>query len=232
MDRDRTKTAEDRRVALCPRAVAVLERQLQLRERLMRAGRLKHAHLFFHGNGEAIRDLRTVYPRWRRTLRRLGLRYRKPYTAHHSSVSWDLMLGRNPLFVAKQQGHSVLTMLSVYAAWTRDTQEAEVVSIQRAMQAVRLRVAQGGDGSHGGRCHGNAAGGGIHCRQGQRVVEVLDREGHPGGSNWAIAACDGGKNRIFTGGYVGGADGTRTRANSNEINKLLMDNGVKSPRIP
>jgi integrase len=135
VDRDRTKTAEDRRVALCPRAIAVLERQLQLREQLVRAGRLRHAHLFFYGNGEAIRDLRTVYPRWRRTLRCLGLRYRKPYTAHHSSVSWDLMLGRNPLFVAKQHGHSVLITLSVYAAWTRDTQEAEVVSIQRAMQA-------------------------------------------------------------------------------------------------
>jgi integrase len=100
MDRDRTKIAEDRRVVLCPRAISVLERQLRLRERLERAGRIQHPHLFFHANGDAIRDVRAVYPRWRRTLRHLAICYRKPYAAHHSSVSWDLMLGRNPLFVA------------------------------------------------------------------------------------------------------------------------------------
>jgi integrase len=67
-------------------------------------------------NGEAIRDVRTVYQRRRRTLRRLAIRYRNPSAARHSSVSWDPMFGRNPLFVAQQHGHSVPTMLSVYAA--------------------------------------------------------------------------------------------------------------------
>jgi integrase len=141
VDRDRTKIAEDRRVVLCPRAIAVLERQLQLRERLVPAGRLKHSHLFFHAKGEAIQDVRTVYRCWRRTLRRLAIRYRKPYAARHSSVNWDLMLGRNPLFVAQQHGHSVLTMLSVYAAWTRGTPEADVVSIRRGTRP-RTRCAR------------------------------------------------------------------------------------------
>ena len=36
LDKDTTKTAEDRRIELCPRAVAVLERQLRLRRRLLR----------------------------------------------------------------------------------------------------------------------------------------------------------------------------------------------------
>jgi hypothetical protein len=52
--------------------------------------------------------LREVYARWRSTLKRLGIRYRKPYAARHSSVSWNLMIGRNPLFVAQQHGHGIL----------------------------------------------------------------------------------------------------------------------------
>lgn len=38
IDEDVTKPGEDRRIVLCPRAVAVIERQLHLRERLTRAG--------------------------------------------------------------------------------------------------------------------------------------------------------------------------------------------------
>lgn len=120
VNRDRTKTGEDRRVVLCPRAQAVLERQLSLREQLCREGRVDHDHLFFHADGAPIRRHSEVYGRWRSTLKKLALRYRKPYAARHSSVSWLLMIGKNPLWVAGQHGHSVLTMLSVYAAWVQD----------------------------------------------------------------------------------------------------------------
>jgi hypothetical protein len=41
-------------------------------------------------------------------------------------VSRDLLIGRNPLWVAKQHGHSLLTMLRVYAAWTADASEKDV----------------------------------------------------------------------------------------------------------
>jgi integrase len=102
IDKDVTKTGNDRRIELCPRAITVLERQLRLRERLVKTGRIDHECLFFTQTGEPIRDLLYPYSRWRRTLRRLAIRYRKPYAARHSSVSWDLMLGRNPLWVAKQ----------------------------------------------------------------------------------------------------------------------------------
>src|SRR5215471_4589266 len=40
VDRSQTKTGEDRRVKLCPRARQVLARQLLLRERLAASGRL------------------------------------------------------------------------------------------------------------------------------------------------------------------------------------------------
>jgi hypothetical protein len=61
------------------------------------------------------------------------LRYRKPYTTRHTSVSWNLMLGKNPLWVARQHGHRIATMLSVYAAWVEGTRECDLAALRRAM---------------------------------------------------------------------------------------------------
>ena len=135
VDRDRTKTAEDRRVVLCPRAKSVLEQQLKLRERLVRTGRIDHDFLFFHQTGARIRRLYAVHQHWFKTLKRLPIRYRRPYVARHTSVSWNLMLRRSPLFVAKQHGHAILTMLTIYAAWTEGALPADVAAIRRAMTA-------------------------------------------------------------------------------------------------
>jgi hypothetical protein len=43
------------------------------------------------------------------------------------------MIGRNPLLVAKEHGHCIATMLSVYAAWTEGAVEADIVAIREAM---------------------------------------------------------------------------------------------------
>jgi hypothetical protein len=133
IDQDVTKTGEDRRLALCPRAVAILERQLRLRERAVRAGIIRHDCLFFTDTGAAIQHLGYGYWRWHRTLKRLAIRYRKPYVARHTSVSWNLMAGRNPLLVAKEHGHRLTTMLTVYAAWAEGAVETDIVAIQEAM---------------------------------------------------------------------------------------------------
>jgi len=112
VDKDSTKTGEDRRITLCPRALDVISRQLELRERLKRAGKVDHDRLFFKATGGAIRILQYPHRRWRQTLlRNAGIRYRRPYCARHTSVIWDLMVGQNPLWVAKQHGHSITTML-------------------------------------------------------------------------------------------------------------------------
>jgi flavorubredoxin len=68
-------------------------------------------------------------------------RYREPYNARHSSVSWNLMCGKNPLWVAKQHGHSVQTMLEVYAAWTEGAGDAEVAAIKQAMESTPRSLA-------------------------------------------------------------------------------------------
>jgi integrase len=117
VDKDSTKTGDDRRIILCPRAIGVLKRQLSLREELVRSGNVDHDFLFFKANGQPLRNLLFPGTRWRRTLQRLThVRYRRPYTARHTSVSWDLMIGRSALWVARQHGHSIATMLCFYAA--------------------------------------------------------------------------------------------------------------------
>jgi integrase len=139
-DKDRTKTGEDRLIELCPRALEVLKRQLALRARMTLAGLIKHGKLFFKGNGDPIRNLQYPWVRWKRTLQiTLKGRYREPYNARHSSVSWNLMIGKNPLWVAKQHGHSVQTMLDVYAAWTEGTKECDIAAIKRAMESRPLQ---------------------------------------------------------------------------------------------
>ena len=44
------------------------------------------------------------------------------------------MIGKNPLWVAKQHGHSVQTMLETYAAWLDGTTESDLLAIKRAME--------------------------------------------------------------------------------------------------
>jgi len=135
-DKDRTKTSEDRMVDLCPRALDVLKRQLALRARLKLAGQLHHEHVFFKEDGSPIRNLQYPWVRWRRTLAiTLKGRYRDPYNARHSSVSWNLMVGKNPLLVAKQHGHGVHTMLEVHAAWIEGVKESDIEAIKRAMES-------------------------------------------------------------------------------------------------
>jgi integrase len=133
VDRCQTKTGEERRITLCPRARAVLKRQLALRARVDAAGLLGHDYVFFRENGEPFRNLEVQARRWRTTLASLHLRYRRPYAARHSSVSWNLMTGKNPLWVAKQHGHSIATMLRVYAAWAEGMVESDVEAIRRSM---------------------------------------------------------------------------------------------------
>ncbi|MDB6102662.1 MAG: phage integrase family protein [Gammaproteobacteria bacterium] len=139
IDKDCTKTGEDRRIQLCPRAVAILERQLQVRTRLMEQhGIQNEPHLFVTDEGGPIPDVTYPYGRWERTLKRLRIRYRRPYVARHTSVSWNLMMGRNPLLIAKEHGHRILTMLTVYAAWTEGAVEADFWAIHDAMYRTDL----------------------------------------------------------------------------------------------
>jgi integrase len=147
IDKDCTKTYEDRRIKLCRRAIVILERQLRLRDRLIAEGRIHHNYLFFTDDGAPIPDVKYPYARWERTLRRLNMRYRRPYAARHTSVSWNLMLGRNALLVAKEHGHRPLTMLTVYAAWTEGAPENDIRAIRAARNPKEWKTIRHSDGT-------------------------------------------------------------------------------------
>jgi integrase len=133
-DKDRTKTQEDRNVELCPRALDVLERHLALRAEYVAAGRIRHQHLFFLEDGRPISDPEITRWRWSESIKALNIRRRGPYHARHSSVTWQLMLGKNLLWVAKQHGHSVEVMLRMYAAWLEGATESDIHAIKQAME--------------------------------------------------------------------------------------------------
>jgi integrase len=134
-DKDRPKTNEDRTVELCPRALAVLRRQFTLREAYVRAGRINHDFVFFRDDGKPMRNLKYVYMRWRYVVENLKVRYREPYNARHSCVSWNLMLGKNLMWCARQHGHSVQVMLTMYGAWIEGSTDEDIAAIKRSMEA-------------------------------------------------------------------------------------------------
>jgi hypothetical protein len=68
------------------------------------------------------------------------MRHRKPYAARHTSVSWNLMIGRNALLVAKEHGHRPLTMLTVYAAWAEGAPESDSRAIRTARNPKEERT--------------------------------------------------------------------------------------------
>ena len=88
--------------------------------------------MFFRETGEPFWNLQIQGKRWRNTLSSLKLRYRRPYSARHSSVNGSLMCGKNPLWVAKQHGHSISAMLRVYAAWADGAVKSDVEAIRRS----------------------------------------------------------------------------------------------------
>jgi hypothetical protein len=61
--------------------------------------------------------------------------------ARQTSVRWNLMIGKSPLWVAKQHDHSIATMLRAYAAWAEGAAEVDVKAIRRAMNNVAPPIA-------------------------------------------------------------------------------------------
>jgi hypothetical protein len=168
-DRSQTKTGDDRRITLCPRARQVLQRQLRLRDRLAADGRIDHQHVFFKENSEPLLSLQYPGTRWRKTLSALKLRYRRPYMAHHSSVSWNLMIGKNPLWVAKQHGHSIATMLRVYAARTEAAAESDSDAIRRSMSGQARMPMRALRPPKRRRCGCRS----VHAREASRTLQSL-----------------------------------------------------------
>lgn len=134
-EKDRPKNNEARTVELCPRALQVLKRQLALRERYALAGKIKHPFVFFQESGQPIRSLKYPYTRWIFVVQKLAIRYREPYNARHSFVSWSLMIGKNPMWCSKQFAHGVQLMYERYGTWIEGATEADLAAIRQSLAA-------------------------------------------------------------------------------------------------
>ena len=67
------------------------------------------------------------------------------------------MIGKNALWVAKEHGHSIATMLRAYAAWAEGSVESDIKSIRSAMNLTP--VPRGLPARPSAKCH--------VCRQGR-----------------------------------------------------------------
>ncbi|WP_415749292.1 Arm DNA-binding domain-containing protein [Caballeronia sp. J97] len=128
-EKHRTKTAEARLVRLNSRAHAALQRQRAFTQ-------VAGARVF--------QDPRTARPWhseeafqrvfWARILKRLGIRYRRPYNMRHSYATSMLMAGMTPAFCARQLGHTVEMFLRTYAKWIDGSQnDLEMARLENAL---------------------------------------------------------------------------------------------------
>ena len=81
-----------------------------------------------------INDPEITRWRWSESIKALGMRRRGPYHARHSSVTSQLMLGKNLLWVAKQHGRSVEVMPRMYAAWLEGATDSDIHAIKEAIE--------------------------------------------------------------------------------------------------
>lgn len=141
---DETKTSKSRAVKLNSRATAAIERQ---KAKTM----LRSKYVFADpesGEALAYQTMTDARMYWKPTLKRLGIRYRRPYNTRHTYATVALMSGANPAFIAKQLGHSLKMLFEVYADWiTGDQDEQEMAKIEGALQAkvnpdLSLKVAK------------------------------------------------------------------------------------------
>jgi integrase len=108
-----TKTYESRMVRLSSMAMDAIERQ---RAHTQLAGE----HVFHDPKTGApwsyakITDTRSF---WSAALKKLGIRYRRPYNMRHTYATIGLMSGVKPGFMAAQLGHSLRMFFTTYAKW-------------------------------------------------------------------------------------------------------------------
>ncbi len=65
---------------------------------------------------------------WRKVLRELNIRYRRPYNTRHTYASLALMNDAPVGLIAKQLGHSVITLTRTYAKWMTSSSDSELLN--------------------------------------------------------------------------------------------------------
>lgn len=127
--KDRTKTNVERLVRLNSRSLEALQRQ---REHTCLAGAEVFQDPRYDQPWIDERAFRRSF--WTPLLKRLGIRYRRPYNMRHTYATTMLMAGMAPAFCAKQLGHSVEVFLKTYARWIDGGQnDLEMARLEAAL---------------------------------------------------------------------------------------------------
>ena len=114
--------------------------------------------------------------RWGGACRRAGLDPpRRPYDLRHSFASLLLAEGQQPVWVARQLGHSVAVLLSTYAHLIDEYAAHERIDVEREIAIARQRCTSGVRYA-GGESGGDESAAGPNPALGQG----FDRMGDPG----------------------------------------------------
>ena len=107
-----TKTHSYRDIELNSRALEALRRQWQ------RTG-LASGYVFINPKtGSPFENDKVPWRPWQHAIKIAGVRYRKPYNTRHTFATLNLMAEANPIWVARQMGHSTMKMLlENYSRW-------------------------------------------------------------------------------------------------------------------
>ena len=107
-----TKTYSYRDIELNSRALAALRRQWQ------KTG-LAGGFVFINPKtGHPFENDKVPWRPWQSAIKIAGVRYRKPYNTRHTFATLNLMAGANPMWVARQMGHTTMKMLlENYSRW-------------------------------------------------------------------------------------------------------------------
>ena len=131
LHKETTKTNSSRLVNLNSRALEALKRQ---KEFTQVAG--QWVFLDPKTNARWVDDWTPREMYWRRSLKRLGMRYRSPYQTRHTYATMMLMAGLQPAYSARQMGHDVAVFLSTYAKWLDGKQDkSEQDKLEKALSS-------------------------------------------------------------------------------------------------
>lgn len=136
---DTTKTFESRTVKLTSKALEALERQKAYTY-------LQGQHVFHDPKTNkpwAYAKITDVRSFWEITLKKLGIRYRRPYNMRHTYATIGLMSGAKPGFLAKQLGHSLRMFFTVYAKWISSSDDdREMAKLEEAIGQIIPELTQ------------------------------------------------------------------------------------------
>lgn len=100
-----------------------------LRDKPSRFGKTE---VFLKENGEAHHHSKWLRQQLAVAHERSGVEQRPgPYPCRHTYISLALAAGAAPIWVAKQAGHDVKTMVEKYASWIRGREEAEAIELDK-----------------------------------------------------------------------------------------------------